>query len=446
MMPHELRKRLWVVLLCAGVMTVTAALAATPKEVIYDEMHQLADRMQVLKPSLGDSLAARTEYGTISARYEQLSQQLGGDDPGQVLSRSTSSRAQAPGVKVTPGVPPGLSGCIITTTPFTNDTDFAFTDVTSASSTVAVAVADTYVWDIDVSLSITHTFNGDIDMTLTSPGGTIVTLTTDNAGTNDNVFNGTLFDDDADPDGAVPYTTNNGMVTDQLYANLTLATPLVVEEALGAFIGENPNGTWTLDIDDDAGGDSGTLDTWTLTLSTINATPTFPPTVSGTNGTDFAFDDVTSASSTITITTGETFICDVNVTTAITHTFNGDIDMTLTSPAGTIVTLTTDNAGTNDNVWNGTLWDDDADPDGAVPYTTNNGLVTDQLYANLTLASPLVPEEALAAFIGENPNGTWTLNIDDDAGGDSGTLDTWTIDIIPCTCPVPVELMGFSIQ
>ena len=37
-----------------------------------------------------------------------------------------------------------------------------------------------------------------------------------------------------------------------------------------------------------------------------------------------------------------------------------DLDITLTSPAGTVVTLTTDNGGTADDVFNGTLWDDQA--------------------------------------------------------------------------------------
>ena len=45
-----------------------------------------------------------------------------------------------------------------------------------------------------------------------------------------------------------------------------------------------------------------------------------------------------------------------------------------------MVTLTTDNGAGNDNVFNGTKWDDDANPGGQVPYATNNGLVTDQTY------------------------------------------------------------------
>ena len=69
-----------------------------------------------------------------------------------------------------------------------------------------------------------------------------------------------------------------------------------------------------------------------------------------------------------------------------------------------------------------------------MPYTTNDGLVTDQAYVNLTTATPLVPEEAMAAFIGEDPNGTWTLTISDDLAGDGGSLDSWSLDIQTFTC------------
>ena len=71
-----------------------------------------------------------------------------------------------------------------------------------------------------------------------------------------------------------------------------------------------------------------------------------------------------------------TFTCGVTLMTHITHTFAADLDMTLMSPAGTVVTLTTDNGAGNDNVFNGTLWYDKANPGGQVPYTTNDGLVS----------------------------------------------------------------------
>ena len=37
---------------------------------------------------------------------------------------------------------------------------------------------------------------------------------------------------------------------------------------MGAFIGEDPTGTWTLTICDDLAGDGGSLDSWSLDLTT----------------------------------------------------------------------------------------------------------------------------------------------------------------------------------
>ena len=101
---------------------------------------------------------------------------------------------------------------------------------------------------------------------------------------------------------------------------------------------------------------------------------------------------------------------------------------------GTVMTLTTDNASALANVFNGTVWDDDANPGGQVPYANNNGVVGDQLFVNNTLASPEAPEEALGAFADENPNGVWTLTISDDNTGDVGTLDRWNLEITTYEC------------
>ena len=97
--------------------------------------------------------------------------------------------------------------------------------------------------------------------------------------------------------------------------------------------------------------------------------------------------------STITASGADPALYDFDVMTAITHTFPADLDITLTSPTGIVVTLTTDNGGDNADVFNGTLWDDQANPGGQVPYTSNAGLVTDHPYVDGTTATPLVPEE-----------------------------------------------------
>ncbi|MBP6566415.1 MAG: M36 family metallopeptidase [Saprospiraceae bacterium] len=307
------------------------------------------------------------------------------------------------------------------------------------NSVINVSGAPAYITDINLTTFLTHTFAADLDITLTSPQGTVVTLTTDNGAGTDNVFNGTVWDDSANPGGQVPYTTNNGLATDNVYVNLVPASTLAPEEALAAFIGENPNGNWTLTISDDLAGDGGSV-TWTIDVVSINNAPDTDQT-SFTQNTPTAIPTGPAVvSSTLNVAGLSPFITDVDVTTFLTHTFAADLDITIMSPSGTVVTLTTDNGAGNDDVFNGTVWDDSANPAGQVPYTTNSGMASDHPYVNLTLASPLAPEEALGAFIGEDPNGTWTITISDDLAGDGGSLDSWSLNISTCDQCTPLVI------
>jgi subtilisin-like proprotein convertase family protein len=414
----------------------TAVFAAVDKQQSHDEMGSIAAEMRALKPAVGQPGNAAA-YAALEARYRELSAQLGGDDPAAVLpGRPVDGRVEGG-----PGGPPPPPNCVVTENTATQATPTPIpTGPAVVSSTLVVAGAGPWLWDLDLSTTLTHTFAADLDITLMSPAGTVVTLTTDNGAGNDNTFNGTLWDDDANPGGQVPYTTNAGMATDHPYVNLTTATPLVPEESFGAFIGEDPNGTWTITISDDLAGDGGSLASWTLTVRTFPAAPQIANTMA-TQATPTAIPTGPAVvTSTLVVAGAGTSILDVDLTTFLTHTFAADLDITLMSPAGTVVTLTTDNGAGNDNVFNGTVWDDDADPDGQVPYVTNANLTTDHPYVNLTLASPLAPEEAMAAFAGEDPNGTWTITISDDLAGDGGSLDSWTLDIDTATCLGPCVL------
>ncbi len=339
-------------------------------------------------------------------------------------------------------IPPGPPECTVTNSTFQNTDVVPLPDVAVTTSTIVVSGMGSYLWDVNAVTNLMHTFAADLDVTITSPAGTVVTLTTDNGAGNDDVFNGTVWDDQADPGSPVPYAVNPNIVTDHTFTNLVTATPLVPEEAMGAFIGENPNGTWTITISDDLAGDTGTLNGWSLEIATLPAAPLNSNLVTISNATPTPIADAAVATSTIDAPGSMgTRICRVVVTTQISHTFCADLDITLTSPSGTVVTLTTDNAAGNDDVFNGTTWDDKANPGGQVPYTSNDGLASDQTYANLVVATPLVPEEALAAFNGENPTGTWTLTVSDDLAGDTGTINAWSIDITTCSCAytIPAE-------
>ena len=221
---------------------------------------------------------------------------------------------------------------------YSNTTPTNILDVQTVTSTITVSGANPFLLDLDLRSFITHTFSADLDITLTSPTGTVVKLTTDNGSQQNNVFNGTFWDDSA-----------RELATDHVYQNNVLASPLVSEGHFGAFIGENPNGVWTLSITDDSAGDVGVLSNWSLDLTALPGAPTTTSVQTFTNATPLPIADVATQTSTIAVSGLGSKLLDVDLTTFLRHTFSADLDITLTSPHGTVVTITTDNgAGNND--------------------------------------------------------------------------------------------------
>ena len=383
-----------------------AAVGAGGRDAAWSRQLRLADAIQAARRS-GDVELERALF----EKYLWIATRLGGDDPAGLLSRRRDPTEPVFVPKLAPAQP----------TSFTNATVTPLADIATTTSTITVTGMNRSLADLDLRVDIRHTFAADLDIELVSPHGTIVMITTDNGAGNDDVFAGTRFDDQA----SVP-------VTDYAFTNLTAAPWLIPEGAFGKLIGEDPNGTWTLRVTDDLGGDVGTLRSWTLY---VLATPARPPqrTVAIDNATTVPIpdNDPGGASSTVQVTNAGSYVCDVNVTAFITHTFAADIDLTLVSPWGTSVVLTTDNGGGSDNVFAATTWDDSA-----------SETTTDHVYTNLTVATPLVPEGALAAFIGEDPHGTWILHAVDDASGDTGTINAWQLTL--ATCAEPIFLDGFE--
>jgi subtilisin-like proprotein convertase family protein len=347
--------------------------------------------------------------------------------------------------------PPVPAGCPATKAEYSAGPGLALPLTLNGVTThkITVAGAPTNIRYVVAKTFITHPNAGQLQITIESPAGTIITLTSHNppfGAVVANVFNGTVWDDQMNPGGQVPYAViggNDGLATDQNYVTGVTATPLVPEEALSPFIGQNPNGDWTLTIANTAG-NAGQLDGWSLAM-TFAPEPAMAPVATFSNPTVVNIPDCNSgapiapwgctpgvASTTIDVSGLNGIICNVKVTTTtLLHTFNNDLQFTVTSPTGTIVTLSSNNGGSFDNVFNGTIWDDAADPGGQVPYTHNDNLVTDRTYVNLVAATALVPEEALGAFNGQNPNGIWTFKAADTAALDVGSF-AWKIDIETC--------------
>ena len=342
------------------------------------------------------------------------------------------------GLAVAPTPPPG---CPVRTVEFSNATPLVLPDFGVRSSQINVVGTGGFIWDIDVVTAITHLRPTDLDIALTSPLGNVMTLTTDNGGGFDNVFSLTVWDEQANPGGQVPYATgfNDGMVTDHQYMNNVIAAALTPEEgyflatAFSSFFLGSGDGAWTLTISDDTAGEAGTLANWALRFTILEATPEFnfmPQTFDNNTAQVIQMagtPTITSAIAVPSILSGPILILTVNLD--VTHTACGNLDITLQSPAGTVVTLTTDNGGSLDNLFAGTRFSDTADFDGAVPYVTNDDMVTDHPYVNNVTAFELVPEEPLGAFRGENAGGVWVLTIHDDTNGDGGMLNSWELEI-----------------
>ncbi len=127
-------------------------------------------------------------------------------------------------------------------------------------------------------------------------------------------------------------------------------------------------------------------------------------------------DDRTTRFSNLNISGSFATVNNIGVRLNITHTYTGDLDIFLISPAGTRIDLTTDNGQSTDGM-NVTLLDSATSSVTTWPTTTGIGPVT----------GTWRPEGSLASLNGQTLDGLWRLEITDDAGGDSGTLNAWSL-------------------
>lgn len=122
----------------------------------------------------------------------------------------------------------------------------------------------------------------------------------------------------------------------------------------------------------------------------------------------------TGVTSNVTVTGMSGAVTDVNVTVNVTHTWDGDITLTLVGPTGTQVTLSAKHGSSGDNYTN-TVFDDSATTaiaSGSPPYT-----------------GTFKPDSPLSALNGVTANGTWGLKVVDSASSDTGTITGWTLQL-----------------
>ena len=155
------------------------------------------------------------------------------------------------------GAPVNVAFAKVTTTTYSLNTfPQAIADASTLNSSVFVPANAGKILDLDVSLSIFHSFDGDLDITLTNvTSGISVILFQDVGGSNEGFFirlndeAGTDIGGASNPkvDGAINGIFNPGGAA-----------------LLSAFDGLDASGEWRLSITDDSGGDTGTLFGWSL--------------------------------------------------------------------------------------------------------------------------------------------------------------------------------------
>lgn len=336
---------------------------------------------------------------------------------------------------------------------------------------------DLELTDLDVTIDIEHSWISDLTISLESPAGTIVTLTSENGGSGQN-YSITIFDDDATTSitsGTPPY--------DGTYAP---------EQALSTFEGESVQGDWTLIVTDGYNLDGGAINSFKLDFCVAGEfspdtdgdgildpvdncvdisnsdqldtdgdgigdvcdddddddgipdvddnCPTIPnidQIDSDGNGIGEACDIICESvtfNTTTQIRTDGNFtnieidvlrsqeLTDVNVLVDITHPYVWDLGFGITGPDGTFVLLSANNGGDGDN-YTQTLFDDQAAEsitDGVAPFTGSYR------------PSPGVLSDLNFDSTGVLSNGVWTFNI----------LDVWPEEDDGFVNEVTLELCG----
>jgi subtilisin-like proprotein convertase family protein len=227
---------------------------------------------------------------------------------------------------------------------------------TGVTSTQAVSAALT-VSSVSVGVNVTHSYKGDLVLTLTGPDGTSAILHNRTGASTDNVI-----------------TT---------YAIVTAPA-----QSLGVFNGKSTSGNWSLKVQDLAAQDLGTLQSWSLTFNGEQAlTP------------NLAIPDNNATGVTSTLSYAQTgTVAGIKLKLGITHTYQGDLQVTLIGPDGTAVLLHNLSGTSTDNI--------------------------STVYPDLT-----APAGSLSAFTGKSITGAWKLKVADLAAQDLGTLNSWTLSI-----------------
>jgi subtilisin-like proprotein convertase family protein len=168
-----------------------------------------------------------------------------------------------------------------------------------------------------VGVDITHTFRGDLQVTLTTPWGAVIELQPKNQG---------------------------GSADD-----LKITFDETLRPALSTLRGGGTLGAWRLTVQDLAPADAGHLNRWWLEFALAAGSSTQPVQLQESPG--VAIPDNFSAGIERTLSTAEGgMIAGVEVAVDISHTYIGDLRVRLRSPSGAEAVLHDRTGGSGDNI------------------------------------------------------------------------------------------------
>lgn len=231
-------------------------------------------------------------------------------------------------------------------------------DADPAGITSTMVVEDRgRIHSLKVQVDITHTYIGDLVVRLVGPDNVQVDLHRRSGGSNNDINE--------------TYDAANNPV-------------------LEAFIGAEIKGVWSLKVTDLARRDLGQLNKWSIEAEVIGERTSrheSTPAVSIPDNQPAGIEDVIEISDAATIN-------GLSVEVDITHTWIGDLNLSLIGPAGDEVVL-----------------------------HSREGRSADDIQTTFTIAD--TPE--LAVFNGKQASGTWKLRVSDHANQDTGKLNRWAI-------------------
>lgn len=257
---------------------------------------------------------------------------------------------------------------------------------------------------VNVGLDITHSWRGDMEITL-EHAGTVVTLLDNQGGSADDVL--VTFGSTG--------TFDSGLVVSDLSTVIDAQGPGSMVDYLGA----DAVGDWNLSIDDTfPGSDDGVLNFWSVDASST------PPGVAAGCSTP-ATPIIDLVADTITLT-DSIIVADAQASIDITHTFQGDMVLSLISPGAAVaVTLSNTAGGSGDDILV-------TFASTGVPF--DSGLLASGLGTLMQAQGP----GAMSDLHGLDSAGGWTLDIEDTfPGSDDGVLNEWCITLDENAPPPP---------